>query len=48
MGITITVLADLFSRVVISPAELPVGLATSALGAPFFLFLIIRLKKIEY
>ena len=48
MGVTITVLADLFSRVVISPAELPVGLATSALGAPFFLFLILRLKKIEY
>jgi len=39
------VLSDLFSRIVITPAELPVGLATSALGAPFFLWLIIRLGK---
>ena len=45
MGITISVLADLFSRLVIQPAELPVGLATSALGAPFFLWLVLRLKK---
>jgi len=48
LGITITVGADLLSRMAISPAELPVGLATSALGAPFFLFLVIRLRKIEY
>ena len=47
LGITITVGADLLSRMAISPAELPVGLATSALGAPFFLFLVIRLRKNE-
>ena len=45
LGISICVLSDLFSRIVITPAELPVGLATSALGAPFFLWLIIRLGK---
>ena len=45
LGIAISVLSDLFSRIVITPAELPVGLATSALGAPFFLWLIIRLGK---
>jgi len=48
LGITITVGADLLSRTAISPAELPVGLATSALGAPFFLFLVMRLRKNEY
>ena len=48
LGITITVSADLLSRMAISPAELPVGLTTSALGAPFFLFLVMRLRKIEY
>ena len=45
LGVSISVLSDLFSRIVITPAELPVGLATSALGAPFFLWLIIRLGK---
>ncbi len=48
LGITITVGADLLSRTAISPAELPVGLATSALGAPFFLFLVMRLRKNGY
>ncbi len=48
LGVTITVGADLLSRTVISPAELPVGLATSALGAPFFLLLVIRLRKNEH
>ena len=46
--ITVTVGADLLGRMVISPAELPVGLVTSALGAPFFLYLLIRPRKIEY
>ncbi|MBJ57779.1 MAG: heme ABC transporter permease [Rickettsiales bacterium] len=45
MGMLITVLADLFSRLVIQPAELPIGLATSALGAPFFLWLVLRLRN---
>lgn len=45
MGMLITVLADLFSRLVIQPAELPIGLATSALGAPFFLWLVLRLRS---
>lgn len=32
------VLADLFSRTVISPSELPVGAVTAILGAPFFAY----------
>jgi len=42
MGAALTVAADLVSRLIIQPAELPVGLVTSALGAPFFLWLVIR------
>ena len=42
LGATLTMLADLVARVVVTPAELPVGLVTSALGAPFFLWLIAR------
>ncbi len=45
-GALIMVLADLLSRIIISPAELPVGLITSAIGAPFFLWLIFKMRKI--
>ena len=44
LGATLTMLADLAARVVVAPAELPVGLVTSALGAPFFLWLIARAR----
>ena len=44
LGATLTILADLVARVVVVPAELPVGLVTSAIGAPFFLWLIARAR----
>ena len=44
LGATLTILADLLARIVVAPAELPVGLVTSALGAPFFLWLIARAR----
>ena len=40
LGASLTMLADTLSRTVVSPAEIPVSLVTSALGAPFFLWLI--------
>ena len=43
-GGSLMVLADLLSRVVALPAEVPVGLVTSAIGAPFFLWLITKVK----
>jgi iron complex transport system permease protein len=36
-GGALTLLADTFARTVISPREIPVGLITALLGAPFFL-----------
>ena len=42
LGATLTILADTLARTAASPAELPVSLVTSALGAPFFLWLIAR------
>jgi iron complex transport system permease protein len=36
------VLCDLLARVVLAPAELPVGIVTALLGAPFFLWLLRR------
>ena len=37
--------ADLLSRTVVAPAELPIGIVTAALGAPFFLWLLIRHRQ---
>ena len=34
------VIADLLSRVLIAPEELPVGVISAFFGAPFFLYLI--------
>jgi iron complex transport system permease protein len=42
MGALLVVLADLLARIAVSPAELPVGVVTSALGAPFFIWLLRR------
>ena len=44
-GAILMVNADLLSRILIQPAELPVGLITSAIGSPFFLWLIFRMRK---
>ena len=46
LGSSLMVFADLLSRLLIQPAELPVGLITSAIGSPFFLCLIFRINKI--
>jgi iron complex transport system permease protein len=39
-GATLLVLADTLSRMVIRPAEIPVGIVTAVIGAPVFLLLI--------
>ncbi|GAB2622237.1 iron chelate uptake ABC transporter family permease subunit [Streptomyces capparidis] len=42
MGALIVVVADLLGRVLLSPTELPVGVLTAAVGAPYLMWLIIR------
>jgi iron complex transport system permease protein len=45
-GATFLVLADAFARVVVQPAELPVGVVTAFCGAPFFVYLLrTRLRR---
>ncbi len=44
-GATFLVTADLLSRVVIPPTELPVGILTALVGGPVFLFLLRRSKR---
>jgi iron complex transport system permease protein len=46
VGAAFLILADLASRMVASPAELPVGVVTALCGAPFFLYLLRRRKKV--
>lgn len=42
LGATLLPLADLVARTVAAPVELPIGLVTALLGAPFFLVLLVR------
>ncbi|MEM7707471.1 MAG: iron ABC transporter permease [Pseudomonadota bacterium] len=44
LGATLMVVADTLARTLAIPAEIPVGLVTSAIGAPFFLWLITRVR----
>lgn len=37
--------ADLLCRTIVAPAELPVGIVTAIVGAPFFIWLIIKEKR---
>ncbi|MCK5197414.1 MAG: iron ABC transporter permease, partial [Spirochaetales bacterium] len=42
LGAIIVMLCDLIGRTIIRPLELPVGVIMSLLGAPFFLYLLLR------
>lgn len=46
-GAVFLVLADLLARVVLAPVELPVGIITAIIGAPFFIYLL-RHSRREY
>ena len=41
-GASLLLFADVFARLVLAPAELPIGIVTAFIGAPFFLFLLVR------
>jgi iron complex transport system permease protein len=46
LGATLLILADLLARTVAAPAEVPIGILTALLGAPFFLYLL-RQRRAE-
>jgi len=46
-GAAFLVLADLAARVVLAPAELPIGVVTAFLGAPFFVLVMRTAKRIS-
>ncbi|MCY1375031.1 Hemin transport system permease protein HmuU [compost metagenome] len=41
-GAILLLLADLVARLALAPAELPIGIVTAMIGAPFFLYLLVR------
>ncbi|RTE64644.1 iron ABC transporter permease [Amphritea opalescens] len=45
LGAILLTLADIISRLLVSPAELPVGIVTALVGGPFFLLLLTRRKR---
>jgi iron complex transport system permease protein len=42
LGASLLLVADAASRTIVAPAELPIGIVTAAVGAPFFLWLLLR------
>ena len=45
LGGSLLLASDLLSRLIIIPAELPIGIVTSLIGGPFFLALLYMNKK---
>lgn len=45
LGAILLVTADTLARIVINPAELPVGIITAFLGVPFFLTLLVQQRR---
>ena len=41
-GASLLLFADLLARLLLAPAELPIGIVTALIGAPFFLYLLVR------
>ena len=45
IGALLLLISDTIARNIIAPTELPVGIITSFIGVPFFLYLIIKQKR---
>jgi iron complex transport system permease protein len=48
VGASFLILADVGARTLVSPGELPVSIVTSFVGAPFFLLLLRRQRKVYF
>lgn len=45
LGALLVIVADTLSRTIVAPAEIPIGILTSLMGAPVFISILIRYKK---
>ncbi|WP_336294085.1 FecCD family ABC transporter permease [Bartonella sp. CB169] len=48
LGASLLIFADTFARLIVAPAELPIGIVTALFGAPFFLWILIRKRGINF
>jgi iron complex transport system permease protein len=48
LGGAVLLVSDLAARTVLAPRDLPVGIVTAVLGAPFFLYLLRRAKETRF
>lgn len=46
LGAILLLCADTIARIIAAPAELPIGIVTAVIGAPFFLFLLLRQRSL--
>lgn len=46
LGAAMLLIADAVARQIVAPAELPIGIVTAAVGAPFFLWILLRRRGI--
>ena len=45
LGGSLLVVADVVARILVSPAELPIGILTAGVGGPFFLWMLLRQRS---
>jgi len=45
VGAIFLVIADTLARIIVAPAQLPVGVVTAIVGGPFFLILLVKYSK---
>ena len=46
LGASLLLMADAVSRTIVAPAELPIGIVTAIVGAPFFLWILLRRRGV--
>lgn len=46
LGAMLLLLADMVARTIVSPAELPIGIVTALIGAPMFLWILLRRRAL--
>ncbi|MGN4982066.1 iron chelate uptake ABC transporter family permease subunit, partial [Aeromonas dhakensis] len=45
LGAALLLGADMLARTLLAPAEMPVGIITALLGAPFFIWLLVKGRR---
>src|SRR5690606_2326765 len=48
LGAAVLTIADLISRTLLAPAELPIGIITALVGSPIFIYIILSERKKKY